>query len=168
LDGKKFYQRLVPGFTFQSYGSKVFTLDLATQIGYRFSPRFTAGVGATYRTGFDKQFKYFATGLGVYGMRTYFDFAALKGIYVHAEYEYLKVNTARFVQPPVKDANQTFASSSYFGLGKKFNVSRNIKGTVMGLYRVEYEGHLPSMNKVNVRVGFEYVFRKPKKSIVPK
>jgi hypothetical protein len=168
LEGKKIYERLVPGITFQIYNNNIFAMDMATQIGYRVSPRFTAGVGLTYRTGFDKQFKYYATNLGMGGVRTYFDFAALKGIYVHAEYEYLRVNPNRFVIAPKSEEPIHFVSSSYFGIGKKMNLSRRIKGSILALYRVEYDGHIPSMNKFNMRIGFDYVIRKQRKITGPK
>jgi hypothetical protein len=163
LDGKKFYQRLVPGVTLQMHNNKVFNVDLATQIGYRLTPRFTAGVGFTYRAAINDKFKYLVSSEGVYGTRTYFDFAALKGIYVHGEFEYLKLNPKKFSQPLTQEPDRTTVCASYFGLGKKFNISRKIKGSIVGLYRVEYSGSLPTMNKLNVRLGFDYVIRKYKK-----
>jgi hypothetical protein len=44
-----------------------------------------------------------------------------------------------------------------------FNLSRKVKGNVLGLYRLEHEGYLPATQKIAVRVGFDYVIRKEKK-----
>ncbi len=165
LVGKKFYERLVPGLTTQVNNKEYFRMDMGLQLGYRFMPRITAGVGATYRVGFDKQFEYFVNNEEVYGGRVYLDFAIKKGIFVHGEFEALKVNPKKIpTAPPTSKENiNNTVYGSYFGIGKRFNVSRQIRANVTTLYRVEYEGKLPSMSKLNIRMGFDYMLGNKKR-----
>ncbi len=159
LVGKKFYERLVPGLTTQVYNKDYFQMDIALQLGYRFMPRVTAGVGATYRVGFDKKFDYFVHNEEVYGGRTYLDFAIKSGIFLHGEFEALKFRPQQSaVTPTLKESAPKAVYGSYFGIGKRFNISRQIRANVTTLYRVEYEGKLPSMSKLNIRMGFDYMF----------
>ncbi len=165
LENKKFYQRLVPGVTFQIYNNKQVSIDLATQLGYRFSPKLIGGIGFIYRTGFSKNYKYFASAQGVYGGRAYVDFKVHKGIFAHGEFEVLNINPNKVYQNQTQESTTTKIYGSYFGLGNKFKVSSKIMGSVLGLYRVDYNGSLPAMNKINVRLGFDYVIKKRKKLI---
>jgi hypothetical protein len=167
LDGKKYYERFVPGITFQTHNKSVFSMDMGMQIGYRLSPRFTTGVGVTYSAAFDKKFDSFVKGTGAYGSRFYVDVNTVKSIFVHAELEYQKLNPDKFIQPIKNDLGNRNAYSSYFGLGKKFNITRKISGSAIALYRLEYSGHIPSANKFLVRIGFDYRIRKEKK-LIPK
>lgn len=163
LVGKKFYQRLLPGITTQVYqNNKTVSIDAGLQVGYRISPRFTAGIGGLYRVGFNNDYKYYAKGIGVYGGRIYMDLTAYKGIFVHGEFEILKLDSSRMISLQKLESIPNKVYGSYFGLGKKINISRRIKGSVMGLYRVEYDGKLPSIKKLNMRLGFDYLIGKRK------
>ncbi|HTJ52112.1 MAG TPA: hypothetical protein VL443_21770 [Cyclobacteriaceae bacterium] len=165
LVGKKFYQRLLPGITTQVYQlNKIVSIDAGLQVGYRISPRFTAGIGGLYRSSFNNDFKYYVKGTGVYGGRVYMDLTAYKGIFVHGEFEMLKLDSSRMISIQTKEPIPSKVYGSYFGLGKKINISRRIKGSVMGLYRVEYDGKLPSIKKLNMRLGFDYIIGKKKKT----
>jgi hypothetical protein len=164
LDGKKFYQRLVPGLSWQVYKRDYVSVDLAAQTGYRVSPRLTAGVGFVYRLGFDKDFDSFVSGLKTYGGRVYLDFVVKKGVFAHGELEGLKVDPALTI-PAAAEPIEDRAYASYFGLGKRFNITRNLRGSILGLYRLEYEGELPGVNKISARFGMEYVFRRARKKL---
>jgi hypothetical protein len=160
LVGKRFYERIVPGLTTQVYTKEYTQMDIALQLGYRFMPRITAGIGASYRVGFNRKFDYFVNNEQVYSGRVYFDFAIKSGIFFHGEFETLKFNPQKLmVASATSNENlPNFVYDSYFGFGKCFNVSRQIRANVTTLYRVEYEGKLPSMSKLNLRIGFDYMF----------
>lgn len=62
-----------------------------------------------------------------------------------------------------KEDLEDHAYNAYGGIGKQFNISRKIKGSVLGLYRFELDGYMPASSKVNVRLGFHYDFAKKKR-----
>jgi hypothetical protein len=163
LEEKKFYQRLVPGITWQIYTKDFVSADVSLQVGYRVTPRLTTGIGAIYRLGFDKQFDFFVKGLKTFGGRAYLDMTIVKGLFAHAEFEALKLHPTTNLNTNEAFSNKLY--ESYFGFGKRFNITRNVRGNVLGLYRVEHAGKLPAASKVSVRFGIDYVFRRPKKKL---
>jgi hypothetical protein len=162
LEGKKFYQRLVPGLNWQIYNKGFVSSDISLQIGYRLTPRLTSGIGIVYRLGFDKKFDSFVKGMNTFGGRVYADMLVVKGLFLHGEFEALRQDVSyklyrnETVSPRVYESN--------FGLGKRFNITRNLRGNVIALYRLEYQGSLP-INKIQVRMGIDYVFRRAKKKL---
>ena len=133
---------------------------LGLQTGYRISPKLTAGLGVVYAAGFSDKYQYYVKGQGLYGGRAYFDFFIAKGFFAHAEFETVNVR-ATALPLPQNEVPLQRVNGSYFGLGKRFKITRNIKGNILGLYRVDYSNEL-QVNKVSLRVGFDYVFRKAK------
>lgn len=164
LDGKKFYQRIVPGLTWQIYSRDYVSVDLGLQAGYRISSKFTAGIGGVYRAGFSDEFDNYVKGLRTYGGRVYAELAIAKGVFAHGEFEMLKVDAA--IQTNASEPTGNRINGSYFGLGKRFRLSRTFRGSIQGLYRVEYNGELPDVNALTARFGLEYTFRKKKKKLV--
>jgi hypothetical protein len=158
---RKFYERLVPAITIQSTRGEQVTLDLGVQVSYSLTQRLSAGLGGVYRARLSEENKYFIAKGGVYGGRFLIEFTMMKGLYVHAEAEHLKIRPYAFGLQT--ETQSDFAWSGNFGLGKRFNVSRKVKGTILGLYRMEYEGKLPPASKINVRLGFEYDLHKKKR-----
>ena len=147
--------------TLQTYNKDKFTIDWAAQAGYRVSGRLTAGVGYTYRISFSKSHTNWVRGEGISGYRLYSDFTLLKSFYVHGEFEALTIDRKR--QPLLLETSDNHIYGSYFGLGKRYNVSRKIKGSIMGLYRADYKGEVPGLSKINLRMGFDYNLKKEKK-----
>jgi hypothetical protein len=150
MKGKPLRERLVPGLAFQVFRGDVFSLDLAPQIGYRFSGRLTAGVGGQYRVSINKKFEYYVQGAGVYGGRAYMDFKAFRSIYLHAEFEALQLED-RAIPTGIEDS-KPLVYSSHFGLGKQFNMSKRVSAMMLAFYRLEYDGHLPGATKYNARL----------------
>lgn len=162
LEGKKFYQRLVPGLNWQIYNKGFVSSDISLQVGYRLTPRLTSGIGIVYRVGFDKKFDSFVKGMNTFGTRVYADILMVRQLFLHGEFEALRQDVSyksyknETISPRVYESN--------FGLGKRFNVTRNLRGNVTALYRLEYHGSLP-VNKIQVRMGIDYIFRRAKKKL---
>jgi myosin heavy subunit len=163
LEDKKFYQRLVPGLNWQVYNKGFVSSDISLQVGYRLTPRLTSGIGMVYRVGFDKKFDSFVKGMNTFGGRVYMDMLVIKGMFVHGEFEALKQDASYKLNTNEPISSRVYESN--FGLGKRFNITRSIRGNIIAIYRVEYRGELPAANKVNVRMGIDYVFRRPKKKL---
>ncbi len=161
IKDKPFYERLIPGISLQAYNTSAFSMDFSPHLGYRLAERWTVGLGAVYRTGFNERYSSFVRSEGIFGFRNYISFKAIKGFYLHGEFETLRL--AERVKPPAETNFQQNVYASHFGLGKQYPISRKINGTLLALYRIEYDGHLPGMSKINLRVGFNYVTKKSRK-----
>jgi hypothetical protein len=162
MRSKPFYERLVPGISLQAYKVNVYSLDFAPQIGFKASGRFTLGIGGIYRMGVSEKFKRYAQGVGVYGYRAYSDINFIKGIYVHGEIEKLVLD--KFTVPQFKIEQQPDKLTNFhIGLGKRYAISKKINGNLLVLYRAELKGHMPSMSKINLRVGFDVNTKKRKR-----
>lgn len=165
MKGKPFRQRFVPGITIQAYNAEKFTVDCAIQTGYRLSGRLTMGAGYTYRISMSEDNTNFIAGEGVSGYRFYADFVLLKGFYIHGEFEKLSLNRSK--QPLLLESSPDVVNGSYFGIGKRYNVSRKVKGSVSALYRVNYTGEVPGQSKVTLRVGLDLNLKKQKRKALP-
>jgi hypothetical protein len=168
LEGRKPYERLVPGITLQTLHSKPFQAEFGVQLGYRFTPRFTAGAGASWQLGFDQSYNDFVNALGTHGGRMFMKFEAIKGFYAQGEVVAMKLGTTSNKPSTVFEKTDMHYFGTNLGIGKKFNVTRHISGFMLGLYRIEHSGTLPSASKISVRIGFDYMIRKDKKLVASK
>lgn len=163
LAGKSFKYRMAPGISLQTFGgTNEVLLDLGPQFGYRISDRFTVGVGGTYRIGAGKENPNVIVSKDIYGYRVFIDVAITKGLFFHGEYEATKVKYSTLSREIVLQDVQ----SLNVGFGKRYSIARNIKGSIIGLYRINLEGSLPGQSKFTMRMGFEYAFKKKRKKFV--
>jgi len=161
MKGKPFRNRIVPGVTMQTFnGNGEMLFDLGPQIGYRVTGRLTMGVGGVYRVGVGKVNPSWVEDKDTYGYRVYSDFALIKGFFGHAEFESLNKPVQSPLSPQEIDTQD--AKGINIGLGKKYTISSRVKGSLMGMYRCSLTGDLPGQSKFAVRMGFDYVFKKPK------
>lgn len=161
MAGKPLKKRIVPGFTLQTYsGEDEVLFDLSPQVGYRLTGWLTVGVAGVYRIGVGKANSSFVAAENIYGYRLYADYLLVRGIFIHADFESLQVGQPQVAIPEFPNES---VLGSYFGLGKRYSISRNIQGSLSGLFRVNYSGSIPGQSKFAVRVGFDYVFKKKRK-----
>lgn len=158
LVGKKPYRRIVPGITWQLYNKNFVSAEFGLQVGYRVSPRITMGIGYVHRWGFSQSFNNFVKDLDTYGGRAYADAALVKGMFLHGEFE--AIHVGHTLQTGPNEADRSPVLGSYFGLGKRFKISHNFRGNVMGVFMVNCNAELPDVGKLNLRFGVEYIFRK--------
>jgi hypothetical protein len=151
----KTYQRLVPGITGQvCSGYDVYVVDLSLQIGYKLTPNIVMGVGGLSRIGVDEKINEYVKSIGVSGGRIYTSMAFFKGTFVHGETEMLRIKQSRMVGLTKNDFSTGIVCGN-FGLGRTTRLTRRVNASVLALYRVEYEGTLPSAKKINIRLGVE-------------
>jgi hypothetical protein len=160
LGSKPFGQRVIPGITLQTMKREDFVVDLGLQAAYRLTERLSAGGGLTYTIGFNKSYDYYARGLGSFGTRAFGDFLLVNGFFVHGEFVWGQYRTSAMPSQETPPQNMCGFNT---GLGKQFNLSKRVKGTMMALYRVEFVGKLPQQSKINVRFGFDLYPKRKKK-----
>jgi hypothetical protein len=155
-------ERLVPGITLQVYNKEVFTIDWGAQVGYKLSKRVIVGAGGVYRMSVGEKYPAWVRGEGIYGYRGYTGFNLIKGFYAHGELESLYSRTLVDPQTNVEvPSHQTY--SGYFGIGKRYDITKKIRGSAIVLYRAEFKGDLPEMSKINLRISFDYDLKKTTK-----
>ena len=161
MAGKPFKHRIIPGVNFQTYsGNDEVLIDLSAQAGFRLTGWLTVGTGLVYRIGMGKSHPSFVGSKNVYGYRFYADYTLIKGFFVHADFESIQVGRPQF---EVLRKGSDKVLGSYVGLGKHYSISRNFRGNLMALFKVNYSGSIPGQNKFTIRVGFDYVYKKKKK-----
>ncbi|SHG77910.1 hypothetical protein SAMN04488109_1797 [Chryseolinea serpens] len=163
LENKKYYQRLVPGANFQIYNKGIVSVDFGLQIGYRITPSITLGMGYLHRWAFSDKFSNFVKDSQLYGGRAYADVRMVKNFFVHGEFEAAHVVPS--YQTGAIEEEKAPVLGSYFGIGKRIKLSRNLRGYFLGLYRFDVQGEMPEMHKFNARVGLEYIFKKRLKKL---
>lgn len=159
LGAKPFGERVIPGLTLQTMRGEDFVVDFGLQAGYRLTERLMAGVGVTYAVGFNKSYDLYARGLNTFGGRVYGDFLIMNGFFAHGEFALGQFRN--YPASPEEPAVNTCGINT--GIGKRFNLSKRLKGSMVALYRFEIKGESPQQSKINVRFGFDlYPSRKKK------
>jgi hypothetical protein len=159
MKGKPLYQRLVPGLTFQAYNAEKLTIDGGLQLGYKLSGRFLLGAGGIFRTSFSEEHKTWIKSEGVYGYRAYANAGLYKNFYFHGEFSALFGNLDLSI--PENETPQV--QNGYFGLGKRYTISRNFNGSILIFYRTSFKHDIASAGKVNMRIEFNYNTSRRKK-----
>jgi hypothetical protein len=137
------------GLNFQTYGGEYIRLDLGLQVGYKLTGRWSLGAGGVHRFGFSKDFERFVQSEHIYGYRSFANFKAIKSLYLQAEYEWLHYPAML----TSLENSRSEVKGMVLGLEKRFNLSRRWTGSIIGLYRLQSQNHLPGVNKFSVRMG---------------
>lgn len=161
MKGKPIIERLVPGLYFQYQRKNAYLLDVNPYVGYKLSGRFTAGLGWNQRYAYDKNSRSFLSRSKIYGPRGYVDFKLGKGFIAHMEGE--SMNTfvpSTFLGNP-DTGRKEWVWSFMTGIKKEYKIYKNLKGTALiqyNLFNRYYKA--PYVDRLNSRIGFEYVLRK--------
>lgn len=159
MKSKPLSVRLVPSLQFQIYQTDVVVVDLMPQIGYRFTNRLMGGIGGQYRMTVSSKYQYYINQPGVRGGFVFTEWTAWKGMFAHVDFYALHVNANAYSKFQQETEDQ-LALGGHVGIGKSYPVSRRLKGSVIGLYRFEFEGALPRQNKFGLRMGFSWKLKR--------
>jgi len=132
--------------------SKVPTsVDISPLLGYRINKKLTVGVGGTYRA--ILEIDDLKRKDQVYGYRGFIQQHAIKGFFVHGEYENL--NTAGLTTDSGDKVNRSWQPAGLAGIGKEFDFFKQAKGQVIFLYNFLHEdGASPYRKPWMIRFGF--------------
>ena len=166
MKGKPFIERLVPGLYFQ-YQQKNYNLfDFNPYLGYRISGRFTAGAGWNQRYPWDRKKHEWNYRARIFGPRAYVDFKLGKGFIAHMETEVMNTFVPSVIQGNPDTGQREWVWGMMTGMKKEYKIYKNLKGTVLLQYNIfnpKYKA--PYVDRLNSRIGFEYVLKKkPKKT----
>jgi hypothetical protein len=163
MHGKPLIDRIVPGINLQVQKKGTVLIDFNPQAGYRFNDRLTIGAGWNERIGF-----YHYTHLihkdRIFGPRTFAQFSFRKGFALRGEVE--TMNT--FVPPlitgstAVDHTNRQWVWGVFGGIKKEYKISKTIRGNIQVMYNFHdrFLKTSPYADRLNVRMGFEFLMKK--------
>ena len=161
LKGQPLKKRLRPGFDLEIARSQDPFMDIAPFIGYRLNDRWSVYASYVYRFILKQDGLRSTDQAPTYGGRLYSTFDVFKGFSVMAATDYLRTNVP-LLQPG--EHRRQWVPGWYGGIGKMYNFSRQVKGTVQLLYNFHHQADSPFSKKFNVRMGFQLdLSKKPKK-----
>jgi hypothetical protein len=163
MKGKPLIERIVPGFNLQIQKSQYVLIDINPVLTYRISGRVSAGAGWNERYAFIKWNK-LSKPDRIYGPRAHASFAVKKGFSVKAEGEKMNTWIPSFVGTP--DGGRGWVWSVFVGIKKDYRFAKGVNGNAQILYNIyDDNDNSPYVEKLNVRMGFEFPGKKkPKKS----
>lgn len=166
-NGKPFVERLIfgTGFQVERNDTRWTEFDIAPYAGYRFSDRFRAGIGGTYRVAVDvRSFEVSRTDK-TYGYRVFGDYRVFNGLFVHLEAEVLKTTIPAWHSNKLKLTNAhepLWVPMAYIGIMKSYRLGRRFSGQTLMLYDFLAVSRNFDFNRVSFRFGFEYNIQKRK------
>lgn len=167
MKGKPFIERFVPGMLVQvtAMESAWKRIDFSPNANYWFHHKFRAGLGGSYRLSLNTS-KFNITGRErVYGFRIYGNYKIHKGFFAHLEGESLRFNKpADF---PSSESVRQWNYSMNTGLFKTYKINKFTKGTTVVLYDLLSLDETFNVNRIAVRFGLEFTFKKKKEKIRP-
>jgi len=151
---KTFLKRLEYGFNFQSQpGTSILpvTTDIGVSLGYKFSDKATAGLGASYKLGWGNRLNdVHFTSEGV-GLRSYVDIKARGSWWITGGWEYNYYQQFSKLSD-LRDPD-IWQKSALIGITKKYKVG-NRNGNVQLLYDLLSGQQMPHISPLKFRIGY--------------
>ena len=145
----EFWQKISVGGNFGLQFGSVTFIDVSPTFGYRFTDRFTAGPGITYRY---LKFRGFE-GSSLYGGRLFTRYRLSRQIFAQVEYESL--NTEYRTGNPDLPISRTWVPGFFVGGGYFQPVGRRAAIIISALYNLSYDvTRSPYNSPWNLNVGF--------------
>lgn len=168
MKGKPFATRLIPGLYLQYQRKNLYLADFNPYIGYRISGRLSAGLGWNHRYAYDSKSKQFNSRSVIFGPRIYVDFRLGKGFIAHVEGESMNTFVPSTLIGNPDTGQREWVRSFMTGIKKEYRIYKNLKGTALiqyNLFNRYYKA--PYVDRLNSRIGFEYVIKSKKRSRAP-
>jgi hypothetical protein len=147
---ERFIDKLFTGGNLGAQFGTITFVDVSPLVGYKFTPKISAGLGATYQYyHYKDQFYDFET--NVYGGRIFGRYLFTEYLFGHAEYEYLNLEAFDFKRRRV-DVESILAGAGYIQ-----QMGGNATIVAMILYNFTESAYTPYSNPI-IRVGFNLGF----------
>jgi hypothetical protein len=168
MKGKPVIERIIPGMYLQFQQKRGVNLfDVNPYVGYRISGRFTGGLGWNQRLAYDTKLDDWTTKYQIFGPRAFVDFKLGKGFTGHLETEMMNTFVPSVLSGNQEHGQREWVSSTMLGIKKSYKIYKNLNGTALMQYNLHNPYFkAPYVDRLNSRMGFEYVLRKkPKKQV---
>ena len=154
LEGEPLKKRLKIGGTLQIHAGKPVGVDFNPQIAYRIHKKWSAGVGATYRSSFGGGERFISgEEHETYGGRLFTDYTFFKSFFAHGEFEKIHTN---YLDPDEDRLVGQWSSGLLVGIGKKYRLVKKVEGNVMILYNFLHDEPGPYERPWVIRFGFNW------------
>jgi hypothetical protein len=161
---KPFIERVVPGITLQFQSNQDFLMDLNLSAGYRFTDHITAGVGWNQRWAYTIDAKEFNAEARIYGVRSYGEYNFKKGFALRTDVECMNTLVTENPNAISDVGHREWVWTVFSGLKQEYRISKTLRGNVQVMYNLFDPHHKsPYTNRLNVRMGFEFVLKKKAK-----
>ena len=142
------------------FGTVTF-IEISPIVGYRFTPRFSSGIGATYQYYREKTYINTVIKSHIYGGRVFSKYIFLKdlnefipvgihaGLLGYCEYEFLSLES---FFSPLHETGRFWLHSFYLGGGLELPIGRRSRMNLLVLFNINDTGESPYSNPV-VRIG---------------
>lgn len=127
------------------FGTSTF-IDVSPLMGYRFTDKFSAGIGITYQY-YHYNDRIYDIQTNVYGGRIFGRYLFTENLFGHAEYEYLNLEAFDFFPPRRVDVGSLLAGGGYL---QRFGSNSAI--VAMLLYNFTESAYTPYQNPI-IRIG---------------
>ena len=164
MKGKPLIERIVPGLAFQlQKKNDDVLLDINPYLAYRFTKRFSSGVGWNQRVGYNTDKNTWSPNKSkIYGPRIFFEYKLGKGFSPRLEMEVMNTFVPPYIKiNPTDPGNREWVWGLFVGMKKDYTLYKKIKGTAMVMLR-PFDPHRksPYADVVNARFGFEFPMKK--------
>ena len=153
---KTFFERLETGFNIASGPATNFlpvTLQPSVYIGYRFSDKITAGVGAAYILGLGQSFSHVQLSNQGVGLRSYLDMKLKGSFWITGAFEYNYLQQFANLQA-IRNLD-AWRKSALGGITKKYKLGKK-EGKLQLLFDFLYASQLPKGQPIVYRVGYSF------------
>jgi hypothetical protein len=165
LAGKKFRERVVPGFNLQiQKRDENILVDINPFIGYRITERITAGPGWNQRISYQWNTKSFDHSSDIYGPRIFAEVKLPRGFFPRVETEWMNTYVPNTTQANVDLNERQWVFGVFAGVKKQYHLIGRVNGTAIVMVRLFDKAHTsPYTGAVNARIGFEFSMANEKK-----
>jgi hypothetical protein len=152
MQGKTFWEHLVIGGNFNIVSTKPVSIDLSPQLGYKFTTRFSLGLGFNYRHTFSDSIKnsWYVSPVNT-AFKAFTSYDVLSGFFAYAEWE------RSGVAQKSNDLSNRYWRNNYFvGVGKKIPIHPKIYLNTMFLYNLNNDNRNSAYpRRFQIRLGFQ-------------
>ena len=154
---KGFLQRLELGTNIQSQKARMFfpvTSDIGLSVGYKLNDKSIIGIGASYKVGWGRNWDNInITHQGV-GLRSFIDYNLKGSLFISGGYE--QNYRSEFNSIDQLKGYSAWQISGLVGLGKKYQISKKLKGEMKLLWDFMSYEQVPRTQAVVFRIGYNF------------
>jgi hypothetical protein len=163
MKGVKAKERFIPGLALGTTKDDIFHFNLGAEVSYKLTHKFFPGAGVYTHFAFSENYQWWFKDENIIGYRLFMDYETVKSIYLHIEWSrslgHLTVNG--------KESSQSANSFMYAGIGRRYQISKRLSGSVLLLYQDMVKNEISGLSKISTRITVCFDTKKRTKLLPP-